>query len=75
MCERKSRGNPRLRSRAWINGSIEHSEGLFLHNLSLVIPNDSLGREVAIQGGTEIGMLGENTVYPLCSITPLWTDP
>lgn len=54
MCERKSRGKPWLRSRAWINGSIEHREcsgGVFLHHLSLVIPNDPLGtEEVAIQG-------------------------
>lgn len=52
------KGNPEekpwQRSRAWINGSIEHSEcseRVFFHNLSLVIPNDSLGTEgVAIQG-------------------------
>lgn len=54
MCERKSRGKPWLKSRAWINGSMEHSEcseGVFFHSLSLLIPNDPLGsEEIAIQG-------------------------
>lgn len=54
VCERKSRGKPWLRNRAWTKGNIEHSEcseGVLLHNLSLVIPNDPLDTEEAALRG------------------------